>query len=474
MRICIFYIALLLIVSVSCGEKQTMQEDVTTEKFDDLSYIKSRGKIDVVISYNSTDYFIYRGKPMGFYYELINEYGKELGVDIVFHLENNVDKAFEILEKKKSDLIAMSLTITKERRKKVAFTNPIMYSKQVLVQAFPKNYRTLSYRAREDSLIRNQYDLAGKKVHIPAGTSFYNRLVSLQDEIGDTIHIITHDTLSNEELVGKVADGTISYTICDENVALVNKTYYPNIDIKTAVSFKQKLAWAVAKRNEHFLRDLNAWLRDYRETKQYKFLYNKYFRSKRSAVIMNSDYNFKNKGQISGYDDLIKKYSKKIPWDWKLMASLIYQESRFDPNVKSWAGAFGLMQLMPETAENFGVDSASAVEDHIRAGALFLSWLDDWLVSEIPDSTERQKFVLASYNVGLGHILDARRLAEKYGKNPNIWKDNVDYYLLHKSNPQFYSDEVVRYGYCRGEEPYKYVNEVLNRYEHYVQVFESD
>lgn len=99
-----------------------------------------------------------------------------------------------------------------------------------------------------------------------------------------------------------------------------------------------------------------------------------------------------------------------------------------------------------------------------------MKWLDERMALRVEDNDERLKFVLAAYNVGIGHVLDAMKLAEKNGKDPRVWTDNVDYYILNKSNPKYYNDPVVEFGYCRGEEPYQYVKEILERYEHYKNV----
>ncbi len=178
-------------------------------------------------------------------------------------------------------------------------------------------------------------------------------------------------------------------------------------------------------------------------------------------------------GKISPYDEKIKEYSSLIDWDWRLLASLIYQESRFHPQAKSWAGAFGLMQLMPHTAQKYGVDSLSSPMDQIKAGVQFIKLLDKQFLDKIEDKDERTKFVLASYNAGIAHVYDARRLAEKYHKDPNLWDENVDFYLLNKSKPEYYNDSVVKYGYCRGTEPYNFVYDILDRYNHYKNVIEN-
>jgi membrane-bound lytic murein transglycosylase F len=247
---------------------------------------------------------------------------------------------------------------------------------------------------------------------------------------------------------------------------LVNQTYYSNIDISLPVSFPQNLAWAVAKGDNGLKTVVDNWLKGFKQTHKYALIYNKYFKNHRISEMVDSDYFTISTGNISPYDDLIKQYSSEIDWDWRLIASMMYQESRFDAGAKSWAGAFGLMQMMPGTATRFGIDTASSPKSQIKAGIMFLEWLDK-MFEDVPDPAERQKFVLASYNVGPGHVIDARNLALKNGKNPNIWKDNVDVYLLKKADPKYYNDPVVKYGYCRGVETYKYVTDVVERYEHY-------
>jgi membrane-bound lytic murein transglycosylase F len=195
-------------------------------------------------------------------------------------------------------------------------------------------------------------------------------------------------------------------------------------------------------------------------------LYRKYFKNKRSAERLDSDFFANFSGKISPYDAMIKEFSDEIGWDWRLVASMIYQESRFNPQARSWAGAYGLMQLMPATGERFGVGPQSPLKMQIRAGLMFIKWLNERFI-DIEDLDERQKFILAGYNVGLGHVLDARALAAKNGKDPDVWDDNVAEFLLLKSNPKYYTDPVVKYGYCRGTEPYQYVADIMDRYGHY-------
>jgi membrane-bound lytic murein transglycosylase F len=205
----------------------------------------------------------------------------------------------------------------------------------------------------------------------------------------------------------------------------------------------------------------------FNQTQAARYLYNKYFKNIRpEKIAQNSQVKFSGKG-LSPYDEHIKEASRIIGWDWRLLASMIYQESEFKPYVRSYLGAFGLMQMMPSTMKEYGIEESSPPEKQIIAGAKYLGYLDSQLPPEIADSTERIKFVLAAYNSGYSHIYDARRLAMKYGKDPNVWTDNVDYFVLNLSDEFYYRDTVVKYGYFRGYETYKFVREVDARYEKY-------
>lgn len=196
-------------------------------------------------------------------------------------------------------------------------------------------------------------------------------------------------------------------------------------------------------------------------------IFNRYFNSPRTSIIrLTSDYSSLAGNKISPYDDLIKEGAQELGWDWRLLAAVIYQESRFDPQGESWAGAKGLMQLMPETAKRFGVNDPESPRQSLRGGVRFLKHLDKYWSKDIHDQDERLKFVLASYNAGLTHIIDARKLTIKYGEDPTSWAV-VESYLLKKSDPKYYRDPVVIAGYCKCEEPVNYIKAILSRYEEY-------
>lgn len=457
----------ILLISFSNSDDESGEKVLPTDTTDvfDLEDIMERGKIIAVTDYNSINYFVYRGKTMGYQYELLNKYADHLGVDLKLKVNNSLNAKFNCLTQGECDIIGIDLTVTQERSRYVDFTIPHSLSRQVLVQRKPEKYSRMTSRQIEKELIRNQLNLAGKTIYVQKASSFATRLENLADEIGANINVVESD-YEAEQLVKMVAKGKIDYTVCDEHVAMVNRTYYNNIDIKTPVSFPQQLAWAVQKGADSLKASINNWLREYKQTADYRMLYHRYFVSKRSAHKRNQKYHSIAGGKISPYDDLIKQYSDSIGWDWRLLASLIYQESRFKSNIDSWAGAKGLMQLMPATAARFGANNLYDPKQNIRAGVGFIEYLENEFDARKVDKMDRIKFVLASYNVGMGHVLDARRLAEKYNADNNSWAE-VDTFLLNKSRPKYYNDPVVKYGYCRGEEPYKFVSDIIDRYEHY-------
>ncbi len=460
----VFLAGIFVVSLIQQAHDLPLEEEVPAS---DLANILERGVLRASTNYNSTNYFIYRGEPMGFHLELLRQFASSLGVGLEIFVSNDLDENFDcLLFGGGCDLIALDLTVTKSRRQTLQFTEPHSQTRQVLVQR-KSNASTQAASDDGSIYISNQVDLAGKTVYVQRNSAYVSRLQSLMEEIGDTIYVVEmHEDM--EQLIEMVSRGDIDYTVSDEHIARLNSSYYSNIDVHIPVSFEQHLSWAVKPGSVDLLDAINEWLIDFKQTRQYSSIYNKYYRNPRGVFLAKSIMHSQGGGRVSAYDHYFKQYADMIGWDWRLLASLAYQESRFDPDAVSWAGAFGVMQLMPGTAEAYDVDHDSPVAEHIRAGANYLRWLDNLLSEHIVDDQERLKFVLASYNGGIGHVLDARRLAEKYGKNPNVWKDNVDYYVLNKSKPEYYKDPVVRFGYARGSEPFNYVNEILERYAHYL------
>ena len=234
------------------------------------------------------------------------------------------------------------------------------------------------------------------------------------------------------------------------------------------MSLSQNIAWAIPKGNTELKKLVSTWIVENRGSTRFNVIYNKYFGSK-SHLRNRANYASIQSGEISTYDATIKKYATFIDWDWRLLAAMINKESNFNPNVESPFGAVGLMQVMPVTANRFGVDASllKNPEFNIQAGTRFVQWLENFWLKRLEDTTQLEYFVLASYNAGPGHVLDAMYLAEKYGLNPQVWYGHVEVMLMNKSKPKYYRDPVAKRGYCNGLQPVNYVRKVMAYYAFY-------
>ncbi len=440
----------------------------------DLNEIEEEGTLRAITIFSPTSYFLYRGRPLGFEYELLGRLAAHLELKLEIVVAGNMDSLFAMLNRGEGDIIAYGMTITEPRQEIVNFTHHHFESQQVLVQRKPRKWRKMKLHEIDRELITNPLDLIGEKVHVRKNSSYYERLVNLQQEIGGEIIIepISGD-ITTDEIIKMVVDGEIDYTVADNNIAAVNKTYFPILNIDTRVSFPQRIAWAVRKNSPKLLRAVNKWIDGMKKETDYYVIYNKYFKNKKLyRKRIRSEFHSETGNRISKYDVLVKKYAGNIGWDWRFLSSLIYQESKFDPGAKSWAGGKGLMQLMPATAKELGVKKRTDPEENLQGGVKYLEQIwGRW--DDIPDSIQRVKFTLASYNCGYQHVRDAQRLAEKKGADPLTWDGEVEDYLLKLTYPRFYNDKVVKYGYVRGIEPYQYVREIFERFEHYKRFIEA-
>ena len=430
-----------------------------------MEHIKDRGVLTAVTTCGPINYNMRNGTPSGFQYELLSSLCSELGVSLQLSVCDNLDSCFNMLETGVVDIVATNVGTTTENKSRFLMTAPIVMERSVLVQRMPRTWHSMQTRDEvENQLIRSTVDFGGKEIHVPKNSYLALQLRNIANEIGDTISIIENDSLSSLGLIQLVANSGIDFTIAEEPVAKVALLSGNDIDITMPVSFERPTGWALynCDGDSSLLTAVNIWLDDYQQHRM-KRTFAKYFKNGSNAIATNNT----QQDHISAYDKTIKKVGKETGWDWRLLASIIYQESRFKPDLTSPKGAYGLMQLMPVVMEKYGIDSTATCEEQVMAGAKLLNDIRKKLPEAITDSTEIVKFTLAAYNCGMGHILDARRLAEKYDKNPNVWTNNVDYYILNKSKPKYYTDTLCRSGYLRGVETYNFVEDVLERHKHY-------
>lgn len=452
-------------------------QSITTPSYAlDLQGIIERDTLKAITTYSSTSYFLYRGTPMGYEYELASRLADHLGVHLEMVVATDLDDFFDLLNTGAGDIVTHNLTVTKDRLNYAEFTLPLNFTHQVLVQRKPDNWRQMKLHHIEKSLVRNPIKLLNSRISVRENSSYAERLTNLQDELGGDITVdYLPGSLTTDQIIRKVSEGEIDFTIADYNIANIQSAYYQNIDIQTTVGVMQRLAWSVRKSSPDLLNAVNEWIKQERKKNDFYVIYNKYFKNTRDfRNRKKSDFYSLKTGQISEYDDLIKQTANNLDIDWRLLASQIYQESQFKPKRKSWAGAVGLMQVMPRTGKAYGYTKLTNPTSNLNAGQAHIEFLNDYWKDHIADSVERFKFILASYNAGHAHVQDARRLAKKHGYDENVWFDNVEQGMLMKAKKQYYTDPVVRYGYCRGQEPVNYVKEILERYEYYLDLLDEE
>lgn len=472
-----FLIIFLVLNLVSCKDaKKSVTNDniinpIVANSVDrDLDDIKKDGVLKALVVYSSTSYFLYKGQPMGFEYELLQQLSKHLHLKLEIIISTDLDSQFEVLNRGDVDIIAHGMTITNQRKWEVDFTEYLYLTKQVLVQKKPDNFRKISWSALQKQMIDDPIDLIGETVSIRKNSAYYERILSFSNEIGGDIYIDTLDSkLSTGEIIDMVVDGKIKYTIADENLAKINASNNPILKIDVPISFSQRIAWVTRKKSTKLRSVLNKWIVSQRKKTDYHVIYNKYFKNKRFFNRrVKSDYYSLTNNQISQFDDLIKKFTKILGWDWRLLASQVYQESKFDPEAESWAGARGLMQVMPATAKDLGIKDPTDPIESIRGGTTYLNQIYERF-TDITNEVDRTKFTLAAFNCGYGHVRDAQLLADANGLDPLVWEDSVDQMLLALRFPKNYNKKFIKYGYVRGYEPVTYVNQIYERYQHYKQ-----
>lgn len=432
---------------VSCDGNKSERKPISCELPDTLT---------VGTLYSPTSYFIFKGDIMGYDYDLINRFAQDKNILIQFEIFRSINTLIEQLDSGRIDVIAYSIPITSEFNRRLCHCGIENIAHQVLIQQ------------KSDSMITDVTQLAGKEIYVEKGSKYELRLRNLNNEIGGgiRIHTIDRDTIMTEDLIELVAEGKIPFTISDSDIAQLDHTYYANIDMSLVVSFPQRSSWAVRKDRQWLADSINAWAHLPEITQAGKSLYRHYFEtSKMTATAIFNMQNIRH-GRVSPYDDFFKKYAKRIGWDWRLLAAQGFAESNFNPQATSWAGAQGIMQLMPTTARKYGLSEQDITdpEKNIATAVQVIRGLDQSLSRFVPDTTERKKFIIAAYNSGIAHIYDAIALAEKYGKDPQVWNDNVSETLLLKAYPEYYNDSVCKYGYFRGQQTIEYVQNVFTVY----------
>ncbi len=435
-------LGLLLFLTFMIHHKEIGSDLNTVEK------IQKTGVLRLITNKAINTYYYYDGKPTGFEYDLAKEFANFLNVelDVVAPGWNNM---FTYLDEDKGDFIAAGMTITKERLEKVIFSIP---------------YMTIQQRIVHHKLVfgpKNIDDLTFRTVHIRRGTSYQSRLEEIRRS-GVYFNYILHDNTPTQELIRMVHDREVRLTVSDSNIAFLNQRYYPDIRIGIPIQEKESLAWAVRKDDYEMLKAINGFILHAMQDGTLKQIKDKYY-----ANIEDSDlfdiklFHQRIKTRLPKYKKIIIEESGKYDFDWRLVAAVIYQESHFNPNARSFTNVRGLMQVTSATAEEMGISNRLNPRESIEAGIKYLDKMVkkfDYLDNEY----EKMIFALASYNIGYGHVTDAIKIARQKGLDTTKWQ-NLKTILPLLSKSKYYKK--TKYGYARGWEPVLYVERILTYFD---------
>jgi membrane-bound lytic murein transglycosylase F len=417
-------------------------------KFVTLHKILKTNRMTVITRNYAHCYYIYRDEPMGFEYELAREFADYLGVELGVNITEHWEDMIPALRNGSGAFIAAGLTITPGRQMQAAFSNGYMDIRQHVISR------------RNSKKIKKPEDLSGKTVHVQSASAYQERLEELRKQ-GIPVNIRLHRDLPAEELLQRVARGEIRYTVVDSNIALLSRRHFPDAIMAGAISDQQQLGWALHPKARKLKAKIDAFFSIIKENGKFDEIYDKYYGDVASFDYVDlSIFHRRIKTRLSRYSPFIKVAAKKHGFDWRLISAQIYQESHLDPWAKSRAGAKGLMQLLPSTARSLGVNDIYNPVENINAGVLHLKKLYDSFSSAKGD--DRLLLALAAYNVGQGHIGDARRLAIKMNLDPNSW-ESLKKTLPLLSYRKYYKN--AKYGYCRGAEPVLYIKQIMIYYD---------
>jgi membrane-bound lytic murein transglycosylase F len=417
-------------------------------KFVTLQRIQKTGEITVVTRNNAHCYYIYRDQPMGFEYEMAQAFAEYLGVRLQVKVVDSWKQMVAALNNGSAAFIAASTPIIPKWQNEVAFSDGYMKVAQQIIAH------------RKNSSIKKAADLSGKTVDVRKGTAYQQRLMELRAQ-GIDLAIRLHDDLPTEELIKKVADEEIDFTIANSNIISINRRSFPGVVPTGSINNPMQISWAVYPESVELLERINAFLSVAKKSGKFDSIYDKYYGDTKDFDYVDLKvFHRRVKTRLSRYTPFIKAAAQKHGFDWRLIAAQIYQESHLNPWAKSKAGARGLMQILPTTGKSLGVPDLFDPVQNINAGVQHLKNLFEHFES-VKDQ-DRLLIALAAYNIGQGHIHDARQLAQKKGLDPNKW-ESLSETLPLLQYKKYYKH--AKYGFCRGTEPIRYIKQILIYYD---------
>lgn len=413
-----------------------------------LDKIKEKKRLDVVILNSPTVYYIGSERKMGFEYELLASYAKEIGVDLNLSVVNTVDEALALSKAGIGDITAAGLSITQERKKEFVFG-----PKYFLIQEQMICHKDMY---KQKNFPKDMEDLSGLDIVVGKSTSYEQTLNNLNTSYPD-MTVRYDENASTQNLLKMVWEKKIDCTVADSNIFAVNQRYYPELAMAFSISERKHLAWVLREGDDSLKDDLYKWINRCEQAGKMAELRDFYY----SYLNIFDYYDTKvfhkrMKTRLPKYEKHFKKAAKKYNIPWVVLAAQSYQESHWNAKAKSHTGVRGMMMLTLPTAKHLGVKNRLDPIESIYGGAKYIAQIEKRFTDKVKGKN-RILFALAAYNVGMGHMHDAQTLARRMNKNPYSWRD-IKTVLPLLSQKKYYKQ--LKYGYARGSEPVRYVSSI--------------
>ncbi|SEE60221.1 membrane-bound lytic murein transglycosylase MltF [Pseudomonas coleopterorum] len=416
-----------------------------------LERVKEDGVLRVITRNSPATYFQDRNGETGFEYELVKRFADDLGVELKIETADNLDDIFAGLSQPKGPVLAAAGLVTSEVREKQArFSHPYL---EVTPQVIYRNGQNRPTDAAE---------LVGKKIMVLKGSSHAEQLAKLKLQY-PAIEYEESDAVEVVDLLRMVDEGQIDLTLVDSNEVAMNQVYFPNVRVAFDLGDGRDQRWAVAAGEDNSLLDeVNRFIDKVKGNGTLQRLKDRYYGHVDVLGYVGA-YTFAQHLQqrLPKFEKTFQASAKQEKVDWRLLAAIGYQESMWQASVTSKTGVRGLMMLTQNTAQAMGVSNRLDPKQSINGGAKYFAYVKDQLDASI-EEPDRTWFALAAYNIGGGHLDDARKLAEGEGLNPNKWLD-VKKMLPRLAQKKWYSK--TRYGYARGGEPVHFVANIRRYYD---------
>ncbi|OUS32494.1 hypothetical protein A9Q99_00005 [Gammaproteobacteria bacterium 45_16_T64] len=410
--------------------------------------IKESGRLRMLTLNNPASYFMWRGELMGFDKDLIEQFAKNHGLHLSVIIKDSIPELIASLNAGEGDVIAASLTQSSKREEQgLMFSKPYLTIRESIVGK------------TNGPEISSPEELKNHTVGVNPDTTFYDYFEDLKLSGVDLISK-EYKATSTETLFAKLINEEFDFVMTDSHLLAIEMAYRENLKVAFTLDDPAFIAWGLRKNQPELMAKLNQFIKKEYRGLFYNITFNKYFKNSRRMKKHKKSRIFTG-GRLSPYDELVKETATKYAMDWRLVISQMYQESKFNPNAKSFAGAQGLMQVMPRTAKELGISNIHIPENGINAGLAYMHWLKGRFPGDL-DFEERIYFTLAAYNAGAGHVRDARKLATQLGLDPKRWFGHVEKAMLLLAQPKYYKK--ARFGYVRGAEPVHYVKSIRARY----------